>query len=511
MPACDHCLLDFPERDIVRDEIDGKEHIFCCSGCMGIYRLIHDEGLDSFYEKRRWDEHGISRSVLEQRIDPKPFAEHVRDGEQGKEVDLYIDGIRCASCVWLNEKILQRTEGVMSVRVNYANHRAHIVWDPARTGLENILRRVLSIGYIPKPYSETEQVLRRRAESKDLLIRFGTAGFLSSQLMIYSIALYAGYFQGIDEGTRKILQIIAMVLTTPVLFYSGFPFFRNTITGLRHLRFNMDSLISMGAGSAFFYSIYEMFTGGEVYFDTAAMIVTLILLGRYLESVAKGKASETVERLMELLPKDASRIVPGSSPEERRVERVPISLLTEGDLVEIRPGERVPVDGVVIEGRSEVDEAALTGESRPVGKEGGMDVIGGTMNLFGSLLVRVSRTGKDTVLSGIIRAVEEAQVAKPRIQTVADRVVGVFVPAIIGIAFATVVYYLLNQRSLDEAFMIGVSVMVIACPCSLGLATPLAIMVYTSVASSKGLLIRSGNIVEQTSGITHILFDKRAG
>lgn len=508
MPVCEHCLLDFPEQDIVHDEIKGKDHVFCCSGCMGIYRLIHNEGLDSFYERRRWDEHGLSRSVFGKGIDTEPFAEYVHNGEQGKEIDLYIDGIRCASCVWLNEKILQRTGGIVSARVNYASHRAHIVWNPEKTDLDHILRRVLSIGYIPKPYSETEQVQRRKGETRDLLIRFGTAAFLSSQLMIYSIALYAGYFQGIDEGTRTALQVIAMVLTIPVLFYSGLPFFRNTLSGLRHLRFNMDSLISVGAGSAFTYSIYEMFAGGEVYFDTAAMIVTLILLGRYLESVAKGKAAETVERLTELLPTDAVRLMPGSNVDERRVERVPISMLSVEDLVEIRPGERVPVDGVVIDGRSEVDEAALTGESRPVQKEEGAEVIGGTMNLFGALVVKITRTGKDTVLSGIIRAVEEAQVAKPRIQALADRVVGMFVPAIIAIALVTIVFHLSRQVSIHEALMIGVSVLVIACPCSLGLATPLAIMVYTSVASSKGLLIRSGDIVEQTGRITHVVFDK---
>lgn len=506
MPKCDHCLLEFPDRDTVKAEIKGSSKIFCCNGCAGIYSFINSEGLDRFYNERKWEEAGQAFSMFNNEIDIKPFEVMIRDAEiEGiKEIDVFIDGIRCASCVWLNEKILGRTEGVEYARLNYATHKARIHWDPLKTTLEKILKRIVSIGYQPKPYSESEHFIARKAETRDLLIRFGTAAFLASQLMIYSAALYAGYFQGMDFKIQKLLEVIAMLLTIPAIFYSGAPFFSGALRGLKHFSFNMDFLIATGAGSAFFYSVYQMFSGGEVYFDTAVMIITLILLGRYIEALAKGRASETIERLSELTPKEA-RVIKDSSGE---AVLMAVASIKKGDFILIKPGERVPLDGVVKSGESEVDEAVLTGESKPVGKIVGAPVIGGTMNLFGSLTVEVSKTANETVLAGIIRAVEDAQAKKPRIQNIADVVVGYFVPAIILIAVATALYYLVSGRPAHFAIMTGISVIVIACPCSLGLATPLAVMVFTLRASAKGILIRGGEVIENSARVNNVVFDK---
>ncbi|MHB8882550.1 MAG: heavy metal translocating P-type ATPase [Thermodesulfovibrionales bacterium] len=519
MEQCDHCLGVCPPRDIVTEEIDGVRKVFCCTGCRGIYLLIHTEGLDDFYLRRHWDESGIERSLFTSKIDTRPFEEKVRDAGELKETDLYIEGIRCASCVWLNEKVLSRTPGIELARVNYATHRARIRWNPAITGIAGIVERIQAVGYTPRPYSETDQVRRRKGEIRDTLVKLGTAGFLSSQLMIYSIALYAGYFQGMDRATRVILELIAMVLTVPVLFYAGSDFIRNTVSSLRHFRFTMDSLITIGAGSAFFYSIYAMAVGAEVYFDTAAMIITLILLGRYIELTAKGKASETISRLLELNPREARLVVrSGQDEDESRCENqsenqyerrsVPLDAVKKGDRVEVIPGERVPLDGTVLSGRSEVDESLITGESKPVMKEEGSPVIGGSINLHGTLIFEVTRTGDETLLSGIIRAVEEAQSARPAIQTSADRVVGIFVPAILLLALATLIYYLAAGAPAAKALMTGISVLVIACPCSLGLATPLAVLVFTGMASQRGILVRRGDVVENTAGITDVVFDK---
>ncbi len=509
--TCDHCLLTFPERDAIREDVDGSQHVFCCHGCRGVYFLIRSEGLADFYDKRHWDAPGTPANPLKE-LDLKAFGEDVRETEQGREIDIFIDGIRCASCVWLNEKFLLRTDGVKSARINFATHKAKIQWDPARIGLEKVLRRIQAIGYNPRPYRESEQYLARKAESRDLLVRFGTAAFLSSQLMIYSIALYAGYFQGIDPRTKIILEIIAMLLTLPVIAYSGLPFIRNTISGLRHLHFTMDALIAIGAGSAFIYSVYQMFIGGTVYFDTSAMIITLILLGRYIESTAKGRASETIERLSELAPGEA-RVIQraGSTAEDLSIAETAMVLagsLKQGDLLKVLPGERIPSDGRVVYGESEADEAILTGESRAVRKYPGAEVIGGSMNLFGTLIFEVTRIGKETVLAGIIRAVEDAQAGKPRLQILADRVVGYFVPAILLIALMTIVGYVLKGATLNEALMTGISVLVIACPCSLGLATPLAVLVFTTMASSRGILIKGGEVIENISRIDHVVFDK---
>ncbi|HVP66259.1 MAG TPA: heavy metal translocating P-type ATPase [Anaeromyxobacteraceae bacterium] len=504
MLRCDHCLLDFPEREAVREATPAGVKVFCCAGCRAIYQLIQGEGLEAFYAGRRWSEAGLP-APPEAQLEVDAFRSAVRElpGPLA-ELDVYVEGIRCASCVWLNERVLQRTPGVRYARVNYATHRARIRWDPASTGLEGVLGRIRAAGYLPKPYGESESQALQRRETRDLLVRLGTAGFLSSQLMVLSIALYAGYFQGIDAPTRKLLEWVALGLTLPVYLYAGAPFLRNTWVGLAHRRFNMDSLIALGSGAALAYSIWQMARGGEVYFDTAAMIVTLVLVGRYVEAAAKGRASEAVSRLAGLQPREARRLEAGGAS----VRRVPVSELRAGDRVEVVPGERVAVDGVVVEGRSEVDESLVTGESRPVAKEAGASVIGGTVNLHGSFRFQVTRTGADTVLAGIIRAVEEAQAERPRIQAVADRVVGYFVPAVLGLAVATAVAHLLRGAPVAQAMMTGVSVLVIACPCALGLATPLAVLLATGVATARGLLVRGGDVFETASRVDEVLLDK---
>ena len=256
-------------------------------------------------------------------------------------------------------------------RVNYATHRARVRFDPAVTGLAAVLGRIRSAGYLPKPYGETEGQAAQRRETRDLLVRLGTAGFLSSQLMVITIALYAGYFQGIDPGTRRLLEWVGLGLTLPVYFYSGAPFLRNTVTSLRHGRFNMDALIALGAGAALAYSVWQMLAGGEVYLDTAAMIVTLVLVGRYVEAAAKGRASEAVARLAALQPREARRIepLPGGGVSRCAGSRWRSFAPATGSRWCPASGSRPTA--LVRDGRSEVDESLVTGESRPVGKEPG--------------------------------------------------------------------------------------------------------------------------------------------
>lgn len=508
MLRCEHCLLAFPEREAVRD----GERVFCCTGCRGVYQLISAEGLGSFYQGRRWDEPGLATDPARP-VDASAFREAVRSVEGGlAELDVYIDGIRCASCVWLNERLLARLPGVVSARVNYATHRARVRYDPAAAPLEAVLSRIRAGGYEPKPYSESERQKAQDAETKDLLVRLGTAFFLASQLMIYSAALYAGYLQGMQPGLRRAMEVIALGLTLPVFFYAGAPFLRSAARGLRARCFNMDSLIVLGAGAALLYSAYQMTRGGEVYFDTAAMIVLLVLAGRYVEARARGRASQAVARLSGLLPREARVRSPspsqGEGSGEGQVAVVPLAAVAVGDLVEVVPGERVPLDGEVVEGSSEVDEALLTGEARPVAKGPGAAVIGGTLNLHGAFTFRVGRVGEGTVLAGIVRAVESAQAEKPRLQALADRVTGWFVPAVLVLAAATVGLHLARGAPAHQALMTGVAVLVIACPCSLGLATPIAVLLATGEASARGLLVRSCDVLERAAAATEVVLDK---
>jgi len=509
LQTCDHCRLAFPARDAVSETIDGRKQVFCCNGCRAVFLLIRSEGLDAFYRKRTWDSPGVPVDQHKE-VDAGLFTTDIQQAGHEQEIDIIIEGIRCASCVWLNEKFLARTEGVEYARINFATHKARIRWDPDRVSLDRILKRIQSIGYVPRPYRESAYFRQQKAEARDLLVRFGTAAFLSSQLMIYSIALYAGYFQGIDPATRWALEFIAMALTIPVILYSGMPFIKNTLVGLRHLHFTMDALITIGAGSAFVYSVYQMAIGGTVYFDTAAMIITLILLGRYIEATAKGRAAETIERLSELSPKEA-RILKQTGAEDPlscETAMIPLAALKEGDRVKVLPGERIPADGRVEHGESEADESILTGESLPVLKTARSAVIGGAINLFGTLIFEVTRTGKDTFLAAIMRSVEDAQAKKPRLQILADRIVGYFVPVILLLSGTTTAVYLLMGSPANTALMAGISVLVIACPCSLGLATPLAVLVFTTTASARGIFVKSGEVIEKTSRIGHVIFDK---
>jgi len=499
-------MLGVSEREAVRDEIKGQEKIFCCHGCSGIYRIINNEGLDDFYRKRRDWSPGPAEDKY---LDVSAFLENLRPAGNEIETDLMLEGIRCASCVWLNEKVLERTSGITYARVNYATHRARIRWNPGMTEIATILNRIKSIGYLPKPFLPKAFDEEQKRQSSDLLIRFGTAAFFSMQLMLFSVALYAGYFQGIDLRTKNVFHVIALLLTTPVLFYSGWPIIKGAVQGLRHRTFNMDVLIAAGAGSAYGYSIYQMMTGGEVYFDTSAMIITFILLGRYIEAGAKRKASETISALMQLAPREARKLDRDDQEETIAVRTMtPLTTIRPGDLLEVVPGEKIPLDGIVVSGTSETDESMLTGESRPCSKTEGAQVFGGTQNLYGSLIFRVTRTGKNTVLARIIQAVEDAQSRRAPIQAFADRVVGWFVPAVLALALATLLGWMYAGAPASQAVMNAVSVLVIACPCALGLATPLAILIGTSHGASRGILIKGGDVIEKTAKIDSVVLDK---
>ena len=323
---CEHCLASFPDAEAVVERDGEVERVFCCAGCRGVWRLVRDEGLGRFYQERRWDAAGLPPPA---RPGQAPLADlsayrPVRGADGSAEVDVAIEGIRCASCVWLNERVLQRTPGVLAARVNYATHRARIRYTPATITLAAVLARVQAAGYLPRPWVESEQARARDEEVRDLLIRVGTAWFLASQLMIYSAALYAGYFQGMDRSTRSLLEWISIGLAAPVLFSAGAPFWRSALNGLRHGRFNMDSLVVLGSGAALAFSVWQALRGGEVWSDTAAMIPTLVLTGRYVEARARRSASEAVARLATLRPREALRVTGGAGGAPVR-QRVPSS------------------------------------------------------------------------------------------------------------------------------------------------------------------------------------------
>ncbi|HSL92917.1 MAG TPA: cation-translocating P-type ATPase, partial [Candidatus Limnocylindrales bacterium] len=429
-------------------------------------------------------------------------------GPEGHEAVLAISGLRCATCAWVIERYLGGRKGVTSARVNTATGRARIRWNPESAGIADIAGWIRELGYGPHPADSSgpEESLDR--EKRDLLIRFGTAAFFSMQAMTFTAGLYAGYFQGIEPKYVVAFKALAFALTTPVIFYAGYPFLRSALAGFRNRIVGMDALVFLGSFSAYAYSTVMLATGGEVYFDTAGMIITLILLGRYLEAAARSRASESLTRLIRLAPRQAKRRIGGDRGLSPRTETVSASFLKPGDVVEVAPGEKIPADGRVIDGTSEADESLLTGEAGPVPKRAESEVYAGTINGWGRLAVEVVRTGRESALSRIVRAVEEAQARKAPIQNVADRVVGVFVPAVIAVALLAAAFRLLSGDSPVPALLASVSLLVVACPCALGLATPLAVVVASGTARASGILIKGGDVLEAGASVTEVFLDK---
>ena len=495
---CIHCALPIPPGDLVLADIEGRQLRFCCGGCRGAYQIIRGAGLDSFY--RRGDrQSGSVKQAYGSRFENDYLQRFVRKRHELSELSLIVDGIRCASCIWLIERLLRRHPGIASARVNFASHRLLIAFDEQRITPAEMCAQLADVGYLPRPFSRDGMQRAADRERRDLLLRFGTAAFFSMQLMGFSLALYGGYFQGIDPATRSLLQTFAALVTTPVVFYSGYPFLRGAWFSLRNRLPNMDLLIALGSLCAYFYSLYALVAGQEVYFDTAAMIITLILAGRLFESGARRRASAGVDKLLQLAPARAARILGDGS-----TVRVDSNQLVPGDRIRVRAGERFPADGRISAGSAEVDEAAVTGEALPVLREAGSAVTSGTLNLTGDIEVEVLAAAADSFVARVAAMVEQAQARKAPVQGLADRVATRFIPLVLLTALATFILWYGHP----DALLHAITVLVVACPCALGLATPTAVLVATGRAAEAGILFRGGDILEACAGLSLIVFDK---
>ncbi|MBN2628803.1 MAG: heavy metal translocating P-type ATPase [Spirochaetales bacterium] len=419
-------------------------------------------------------------------------------------IQLNIQGMTCASCVAHVEKGIKKREGIDMASVNLATDKATVSYDPDRVSPDEIIQSVLDAGYGATLPGEDEQGKDGEKHSR-LRNRLVMAIALSSPLLL---AMSAGIFKikGLMFLHNPILQLI---LATPVQFFIGARFYRAGWKSLRAGSPGMDVLVALGTSAAYFYSIFNGFfalpLGFEpqgLFFEASSLIITLVLLGKFFESRAKGKTSEAIKKLMGLQPKFAQVERDGVMAE------VPISDVVPGDTVLIKPGERIPVDGTVQEGYSAVDESMITGESLPVEKKSGDKVVSGTMNSYGALRMKAEKVGKDSVLSRIISVVEEAQGSKAPVQQLADRVAAVFVPVVLALAAVTLLIWWLAAGSLPNGLIAAVSVLVIACPCALGLATPTAIMVGTGMGAQKGILIKNGQVLQQAGKLTAIVLDK---
>ena len=426
--------------------------------------------------------------------DRSPQSPGAVDAPETEELELTVEGMSCASCAARLEGTLGSQPGVAEARVNLAANRARLVFEPEVVALEELVGAAEKIGYGLAPAaadSEDAQAVEER-ERRSWLRRVFLAWPFAVAVLVLSLT-------AMEEPWAR---WSALALTIPVQFVAGWPFLRAAAERARALSANMDTLIALGTLAAFGYSTVALLTGGDLYFDTAALIVSFLLLGRYFEARAKSRASGAVRRLLELGAKEA-RLVVGDAE-----VLVPIEQVRVGDVVRVRPGEKVPVDGEVVAGAAAVDESMLTGESVPVEKTEGSEVAGGTIDADGALTVRATRVGADTALAQMARLVEQAQASRAPVQRLADRVSGVFVPVVLALAALTFVGWWLMAGDSLGGLVAAVAVLIIACPCALGLATPTAIMVGTGRGAERGVLIKGGEVLERSRRIDTVVFDK---
>lgn len=516
---CFHCGLPVSGQAACEGEVAGVNRSFCCSGCMMVCRMIHESGLEDFYNRLNYQDAEAPPPEAPLDLDQYDLeevqGEFVRKLDGGmRQAHLLVEGIHCAACVWLIEKGVSAMEGVERAEVNLAHHRLNLRWDSNQVSLSVIMQRLANLGYAAAPFNPeaAEGSLQRR--NRALLFRMAFAAFGMMNIMWISIALYAGAFSGIDVEHKQFFQWISFFIATPVLIYSGWPFLIAAFKGLKQARLTMDLPIAIGSLATWGYSCWVTLNqSGEVYFDTVVTFLFVILVGRYLEGISKRNASSAALKLMELQPRLATRLIAGGEGAEDDggendggEERVSIRKLKVGDQLLVRPGERVPADGVVISGRSNVDESMLSGEAKPVLKGVNDSVVAGSINVDGSLMIEVKLTGADTALAHIVALVEEAQGTKAPVQRLADRIVPWFVAATLGLALMTFLYWL--RSDFDTALLAAVSVLIITCPCALGLATPMGIAVGVGAGAKRGVLVRNGQALETLSGITHVVFDK---
>jgi Cu2+-exporting ATPase len=486
----------------------------CCTGCQAVAAAIVANHLTEYYRHRdalpESPREAMPVALQELGLFDHPGVQKsfVRTaGEHEREAALILEGITCAACIWLNEAHIGRQPGVTAVDINYATRRARVCWDERVTKLSAILAAIAAIGYRAHPYDIARAEQLAQKERKTALWRLFVAGFGMMQVMMYALPVYLAQTETGSDMAPDIEQLMrwaSLILTLPVVLYSAAPFFANAWRDLRLRRVGMDAPVALGVGSAFAASVWATLTqSGAVYFDSVTMFVFFLLGGRYLEMMARQKAARSVETLARALPAVATRFTAWPSMAS---ERVAVAELRVGDMVQIRPGEIVPADGVVMTGASATDESLLTGESRPVPKAVGDRLTGGSVNAVSPLVMRVERVGEATRLAAITRLMERAAAEKPHLVQVADRVAGRFIIALLLLAVVTALVWWWIDPS--RALWVFVAVLVVSCPCALSLATPVALTVASGALAARGVLVTRGHAIETLARANHFVFDK---
>jgi Cu2+-exporting ATPase len=504
VPSCFHCGGALPSGSQHSIVVDGITRPVCCAGCEAAARLIVAQGLGRFYEFRatgapvpagragNWPSFDRAAAV-------RRYTHELQGGE--REMSLQLEGLHCAACAWLIENSLGREPGVTQVHVNASTARAALRFDPRRTSPGRLLERIHALGFVPLPLCYDHGAAHGAAERRTALKRLAVAGLGMMQLMTYAVSLYAGVMQGMAPELQQFLRFVSFLVATPVVLYSAQPFFIAAWHSIRARRPGMDVPVALSIAAAYLWSVVSTLRAqGAVYFDSVVMFTFFLLLGRYVEMSLRHRSGMQHDALARLLPDSVLRIETG------RAERVTPEELRAGDRVRVLTGERVPADGIIELGATEVDESLLTGESAPRPRGCGDTVLAGTLNLSGAVEVSVTRVGQDSTLASVARLLERAQASRPRIADLADRVAVWFVCGVLVLAAAVALYWL--HADAGRAFPTVLAVLVVTCPCALSLATPVALAVATTRLARAGLLVTRGRALERLADADRIVFDK---
>ena len=511
---CNHCHLSFDEKIMIKE----NDLNFCCGGCQSVYHILKSENLDSFYEKLgnktikaplQVSNDDLSKFDSENFLNS--YTTITKDGFV--QIDLILEGIHCAACVWLNEKVLYDTKGVIEANINFTTNKARVVFNSDILKLSDIIKKIRSVGYNAYAYDSSIADKEASKAKQDYFVRIMVAVVCTMNIMMLSVAKYTGFFTGMSIEVKNMIHLAEFILTTPVLFFSGFVFYKGAYFGLKNRIVNMDLLVSSGATMTYVYSLFVLFGAkGESYFDSVAMIITFVLVGKYLEVIGKKSAIDTLDKIKSTLPLEAIVVKDGKK------ETKALNLVQVGDFIELKIGEKVPVDGKIISGNASFDESSLTGESIPVYKKTGDNIFSGTVILDSTILFEVVKDFKNSTFSSIVTLLEDSLNSKPKIQTLANKISRRFSLIILSIAFITFLvwyyfgldlgFYFEGVNQFERSFITAISVVVIACPCALALATPMASLVGISELAKKSLLFKEAKFIETIANATTVVFDK---
>jgi Cu2+-exporting ATPase len=505
---CFHCDLEIDPSIDIRVPILGNSRAMCCAGCAAVAQAIVEANLESYYthrtESSRKGELLVPEQLKELTLYDHPDIQKTfvhAAGEHVQEASLILEGISCAACVWLNQQHLSRLKGVLKVEINYTSLKALVRWDEREISLSEILKAIRMIGYTAHPYDPARRQHLLEKSRKDILKRLGVAGIFGMQVMGLAISLY------LDDGTmeptiKNLLQRGSLILTLPVIFYAARPFFTGAVNDLKTRHFGMDTPVALGIGLAFLASIYTLISGrGEIYFDSVCMFSFLLLGARYLEVAARKRAADSADIVGQIKPVIARKIGP-----QGEIISLPALELVCDDQVVVHAGDIVPADGIILSGKSSLDESILTGESVPKFKSGNDQVIGGSLNIDSPITVRINRTGNKTVLSGIQRLLDDAQQAKPAIAQLADRIAGWFVLGVLSLATLTGIYWFLQRPG--DWLSPTIAVLIVSCPCALSLATPASITTAIGRLMKDGIVVCHKSALESLHKLDVLFFDK---